>query len=214
MAIDDDQKKCGGLTLGGLLLLLFSAALIVVGLMHVDLDSDDPVRDGECYAQPNIPVFLVVMGVLLLASAVLRCIFQRLCRKCGDTDDKICSTINFGCNFTCLLLYDILVFIVVISWLSEYLIDKSCNRLTLGMVATNKIKNNITNNENSKTMLIVMIVDVLSSILRSDQLMQLEKLCTLLSVDNSSIWPKKNQVWMRSFVSNCFFLTEFHLVVI
>jgi len=120
--MDDDQKKCGGLTAGGLLILLFAGAMIVMGLLHVDMGAKDPVTAGECKVEHNIPVYLVVMGVLMLATMVVRCLLQRLCRKCGgNSDDKLCSTLNFGCNFTCILLYDILAFIVFVAWLSKLL---------------------------------------------------------------------------------------------
>ena len=47
--------------------------------------------------------------------------FQRMCRKCGEVggDNKLCSSINFACKFSCILFYDVIVFIVYVAWLGE-----------------------------------------------------------------------------------------------
>ncbi len=44
-----------------------------------------------------------------------------MCRKCNDCcgDNKLCSTLNFAGSFTCILLYDILAFVVVLAVLSK-----------------------------------------------------------------------------------------------
>ena len=47
--------------------------------------------------------------------------FQRLCRKCGECggDGKMCSSLNFACKFSCILFYDVIVFLVYVVWLGK-----------------------------------------------------------------------------------------------
>ena len=48
MAFDEEQKKCGAISLGGLLTIILSIGMIVIGVLALDLDSDDPVENGSC----------------------------------------------------------------------------------------------------------------------------------------------------------------------
>ena len=66
MAFDDEQKKCGGITFGGLLVVVLSIAMVAVGVVNLDLESDEPIKDGTCKAQVHIPIFLIGAGIIFV----------------------------------------------------------------------------------------------------------------------------------------------------
>ncbi len=95
MAWDEDQKKCGGLTAFGLFTILVSAAMIVMGVLNLDLEADDPVAGGYCRAEVNIPVFLIGGGVVFILLLLFRFIFQ-VRRKKGHASYDFTKIIFFS----------------------------------------------------------------------------------------------------------------------
>ena len=76
MAFDEDQKICGSITAGGLVTLLISGAMIVIGCLNLDFDEEDPVEAGDCRAEPMIPLFLIIAGIAFILLLVGRFVFQ------------------------------------------------------------------------------------------------------------------------------------------
>ena len=78
--MDEDQKKCGGISAVGIAAILVSLACIVIGAINIDfgnsnLDQQD-ISSSTCKAEPMIPFYLLVAGLLNIIIIVLRLIFQ------------------------------------------------------------------------------------------------------------------------------------------
>ena len=77
--MDEDQKKCGGISLVGIIAILVSLACIIIGAINIDFEnstiSDQDIA-SKCKAEPKIPFYLIVAGVLNIVLLVLRLIFQ------------------------------------------------------------------------------------------------------------------------------------------
>merc|ERR1711902_148560 len=119
--MDEDQKKCGGISAVGIAVILVSLACIIIGAINIDFDkiSHEDTIASKCKAEPRIPYYLIVAGALNIVLLILRLIFQRCCRKCGEPgeDNKICNSLNFLCRFSCITLYDLLAHTIVVVWL-------------------------------------------------------------------------------------------------
>merc|ERR1712012_348214 len=119
--MDEDQKKCGGISAVGIAAILVSLACIIIGAINIDFDkiSHEDTIASKCKAEPRIPYYLIVAGALNIVLLILRLIFQRCCRKCGEPgeDNKICNSLNFLCRFSCITLYDLLALTIVVVWL-------------------------------------------------------------------------------------------------
>ena len=77
--MDEDQKKCGGISLVGIIAILVSLACIIIGAINIDFDQTEFTDQdiiSTCKAQTKIPFYLVVAGVLNIMLMVLRLIFQ------------------------------------------------------------------------------------------------------------------------------------------
>eukprot|EP00095_Tigriopus_kingsejongensis_P003259 maker-scaffold69_size418775-snap-gene-3.24 protein:Tk03259 transcript:maker-scaffold69_size418775-snap-gene-3.24-mRNA-1 annotation:"unnamed protein product" len=119
MAFDEERKKCAGIFGGGTFAFILSVAMIAIGAYHMDWDSNDPLNNNDCTIQPHIPKFLIFGGILFIVAMILRLVFMRICVGCGDCcNNSCCNSINFGCTFTCILIYDIIVLVVYVAWLS------------------------------------------------------------------------------------------------
>ena len=81
--MDEDQKKCGGISLVGIIAILVSLACIIIGAINIDFDQTEFTDQdiiSTCKAQTKIPFYLVVAGVLNIMLMVLRLVFQvRFC---------------------------------------------------------------------------------------------------------------------------------------
>jgi hypothetical protein len=75
MAMDEDQKKCGGISAIGIAAILMSLACIVIGAINIDFSASQDFA-STCKAEPKIPFYLLVAGVLNIIIIVLRLIFQ------------------------------------------------------------------------------------------------------------------------------------------
>merc|ERR1712066_1204310 len=120
--MDEDQKKCGGISLVGIIAILVSLACIIIGAINIDFDQTEFTDQdiiSTCKAQTKIPFYLVVAGVLNIMLMVLRLVFQRCCRKCGEPgeENKVCNSLNFLCQFSCFTFYDLLALAITIIWL-------------------------------------------------------------------------------------------------
>jgi len=118
--MDDDQKKCGGISAIGIMTILVSLACIGVGGYNVsssDFSQQNVV--STCRVETRIPFYLVVAGIINIVLIILRLIFQKCCRKCGEPgeDSKMCNSLNFLCKFSCITLYDLLALAIIIIWL-------------------------------------------------------------------------------------------------
>jgi len=120
--MDEDQKKCGGISAVGIAAILVSLACITIGAINIDFDKSQVEKENissTCTAEPKIPFYLLIAGVLNIVIIILRLIFQRCCRKCGEPgeDNKICNSLNFLCRFSCITLYDLLALAIIVIWL-------------------------------------------------------------------------------------------------
>jgi len=108
----------------GLLAILVSLAMIVMGLLHaapIDTTTNTAgvvtqnctvIEHCGCPGEPMIPWYLIVAGCLTIILVLGRFIWQLACWKC-NTDregqrDKGCKLACLACQFSCLTLYDIL----------------------------------------------------------------------------------------------------------
>ena len=73
--MDEDQKKCGGISAIGIAAILMSLACIVIGAINIDFSASQDFA-STCKAEPKIPFYLLVAGVLNIIIIVLRLIFQ------------------------------------------------------------------------------------------------------------------------------------------
>jgi len=150
--MDEDQKKCAGISCGSFMVITLSIAMIVIGCLNVDLGEidvsanikDSKVSSDTCKIEPKIPFFLIVAGILNIALLVLRAIFQRCCRKCCDGDGDACATCGFLANCACITIFDAVALTLIVIWLviGSYWIfphwetmsgDKNGNRCGLGL---------------------------------------------------------------------------------
>jgi hypothetical protein len=79
MAMDEDQKKCGGISAVGVVAIIMSIACIAVGSINIDFDKsefEDKNISSSCVIESRIPFYLLVAGVINLILIVLRLIFQ------------------------------------------------------------------------------------------------------------------------------------------
>ena len=77
--MDEDQKKCGGISAVGIAAILVSLACIAVGGLNIDVsESNFSEQDvsSTCKVETRIPFYLVVAGILNIIIIVLRLIFQ------------------------------------------------------------------------------------------------------------------------------------------
>jgi len=120
MAMDEDQKKCGGISAIGIAAILMSLACIVIGAINIDFSASQDFA-STCKAEPKIPFYLLVAGVLNIIIIVLRLIFQRCCcRECEvhhHEDNKVCNSLKFLCRFSCITFFDLLALAIVVIWL-------------------------------------------------------------------------------------------------
>jgi len=77
--MDEDQKKCGGISAVGIAAILVSIACIAIGAINTDFDKlSDEDFASKCKAEPRIPFYLIVAGILNIVLLILRLIFQWL----------------------------------------------------------------------------------------------------------------------------------------
>ena len=77
--MDDDQKKCGGISAIGIMTILVSLACIGVGGYNIDVSSSDFSQQNvvsTCRVETRIPFYLVVAGIINIVLIILRLIFQ------------------------------------------------------------------------------------------------------------------------------------------
>ena len=69
--MDQDQKKCGGISALGIIAILVSSVCIAVGIKNVKrLET----MDSYCEAEPKLPYYLVVAGLSTIILLILRLI--------------------------------------------------------------------------------------------------------------------------------------------
>jgi len=124
--MDEDQKKCAGISCGSFMVITLSIAMIVIGCLNVNLGEidvsanikDSKVSSDTCRIEPKIPFFLIVAGILNIALLILRAIFQRCCRKCCDGNGgDACATCGFLANCACISIYDTIALTLIVIWL-------------------------------------------------------------------------------------------------
>lgn len=77
--MDEDQKKCGGISAVGIAAILVSLACITIGAINIDFDKSQVEKENissTCTAEPKIPFYLLIAGVLNIVIIILRLIFQ------------------------------------------------------------------------------------------------------------------------------------------
>lgn len=124
--MDDDQKKCGGLSLFGLVVIGMSVAAIVIGCLNINTEdiqlsnvAQPDQISSNCSVEPRIPYYLIVAGVLMLVLLILRLFFQKCCGKLGECgeDNACCNTINAICKFSAATFFDLIALALVVAWL-------------------------------------------------------------------------------------------------
>jgi len=126
--MDEDQKKCAGISCGSFMVITLSIAMIIIGCLNVNLEEidvsanvkDSNVTSDTCKIEPKIPFFLIVAGILNIALLILRAIFQRCCRKCCDGDNgdnAACATCGFLANCACISIFDTIALTLIVIWL-------------------------------------------------------------------------------------------------
>ena len=73
MAMDEEQKKCGGITLGGLFTILVGGCLIGIGANY--FVSGD-VTEAEEPCMKCIPMAMIIGGCIFILSLVMRFVLQ------------------------------------------------------------------------------------------------------------------------------------------
>ena len=74
--MDEDQKKCGGISLVGIVAIIVSLACIVIGAYNITNISSGGDVHSKCDVEPNIPFYLVVAGAINIMLIICRLIFQ------------------------------------------------------------------------------------------------------------------------------------------
>ena len=70
--MDEDQKKCGGISALGIIAILVSSICIGVGITNVKrLET----MDSKCKAEPRLPYYLIFSGISTIILIILRLIF-------------------------------------------------------------------------------------------------------------------------------------------
>ena len=118
--MDEDQKKCGGISAIGLVAILVSLTCIIVGAMNIDFSEEISAQNvaSTCSIETRIPFYLIIAGVINIVLIVLRLVFQRCCRNCGQGEDsKFCSSLGFLASFSCITIYDLLALAATLVWL-------------------------------------------------------------------------------------------------
>jgi len=116
----------------GLLAILVSIAMLVMGLLHAGpLDGEKGpdgvlrqnctvLEDCGCPGEPMIPWYLIVGGCLTIVLVLGRFIWQLACNRCSKEDGqrrKGCQLACSACHFSCITLYDILALTATALWL-------------------------------------------------------------------------------------------------
>merc|ERR1711892_842688 len=123
-AMPESRSRTGLLSACGLVAILVSLGMIVMGLLHaapigskasgdgVTRQNCTVIQDCGCPGEPMIPWYLIVGGCLTIILVLGRFIWQLACLRCNmDSDgvrDKGCKLACLACQFSCLTLYDIL----------------------------------------------------------------------------------------------------------
>merc|ERR1712038_185824 len=103
-----------------------SVAAIVVGCMNIDV-TDIQVDDvtnpnsiaSSCKAEPKIPYYMVVAGILMIVMMIIRLFLLKCCNKiaeCGE-ENACCNTINALCRFSFGTLFDLVALGLIVAWL-------------------------------------------------------------------------------------------------
>ena len=76
--MDEDQKKCGGISAIGLVAILVSLTCIIVGAMNIDFSEEISAQNVQstCSIETRIPFYLIIAGVINIVLIVLRLVFQ------------------------------------------------------------------------------------------------------------------------------------------
>ena len=73
MAFDEEQKKCGGITLGGLFTLILGGGMIAVGAAHFQ---SGEVSEAQEPCMKCIPIAMMVGGIIFIGALVMRFVIQ------------------------------------------------------------------------------------------------------------------------------------------
>ena len=77
--MDEDQKKCGGISALGIVAILVSLACIGIGGVNIDFKNSEFSQSdvsSTCTVETRIPYYLVVAGVMNIVIIILRLVFQ------------------------------------------------------------------------------------------------------------------------------------------
>ena len=108
---DKEQRKVRGVGILYVLGFPILIIMIVVGAINAAPPGEE---NPNCPAEPNMPWFLVMGGVgitfLLLVRIALNSLMHLISNSCDDSR-------GFFCEFSCNLVYDIIVMVMMVMWM-------------------------------------------------------------------------------------------------
>ena len=79
MAIDEEQKKCFGIGTLGLVAILVSTAMMIIGGINIDIGKSNLPEakvESTCEVEEKLPYYLLVAGAINIILIALRFVFQ------------------------------------------------------------------------------------------------------------------------------------------
>lgn len=126
--MDEEQRKCGGLSLFGLIIFGMSVAGIVIGCLNIDSSTISGLGDdvtnldaiaSTCKVESKLPVYMLVAGILMIVLMLLRLFLAKCCAECAECgeNNKCCATLNALCMFSAANLFDLAALGLIVAWL-------------------------------------------------------------------------------------------------
>jgi len=120
--VDEEQKKCFGLSSIYVVTILFSLVMIGIGGYNIDWNNSDVENikvDSTCKVDEKIPAYLFVAGIINIIFIVLRIALQRCCQKCAKGEDnQACMSLKCLCEFGCDAIICTIALAVITLWLA------------------------------------------------------------------------------------------------
>jgi len=152
----EERRRCGCFSLlFGVLLLLLSLVMIVVGSLHaaplpaerniagVVVQNCTVLEYCGCPGEPMLPWFLIFGGCIIILLLTGWMIISLVCHRCNKKSrDKKCSLACVACRFSCLTFYFLCSLLVSSLWLVAG---------TKWLLELHQRKNHATHNPNQDT---------------------------------------------------------------
>jgi len=112
--IDREQRKVWGV--GILYVLGFPILLLMIGLGALNAAAPGE-ENPNCPAEPNLPWFLVTGGVGITFLLLVRIALNKFTRFVKNTQRCCYDVAGCCCEFSCNIIYDLLVMVMVVMWM-------------------------------------------------------------------------------------------------